>query len=95
MKIIKELTLVGLTFVVIAIPTLSIASSEGDTTFTGAVELVWEDGFRLNTGDRILSVDSWDIYGDNTPKNVTVGDRLKVTGEFSGREFDAFSITDN
>ena len=68
---------------------------KGDTTFTGAVERVWEDGFRLNTGDRVLTVDSWDVYGDNTPKNVTVGDRLIVTGEFSGREFDAFSITDN
>ena len=95
MKIIKELTIVGLTFVGIAIPTLSIAFSEGDTTFTGAVERVWEDGFRLNTGDRVFSVDSWDVYGDNTPENVAVGDRLSVTGEFSGREFDAFSITNN
>ncbi len=51
MKIIKELTIVGLTFVGIAIPTLSIASSEGNTKFTGAVERVWEDGFRLNSGD--------------------------------------------
>ncbi len=95
MKIIKKLTIVGLTFVGIAIPTLSIASSEGNTKFTGGVERVWEDGFRLNTGDRVLTVDSWDVYGDNTPENVAVGDRLTVTGEFSGREFDAFSITDN
>ncbi|MBE9047327.1 hypothetical protein IQ255_23495 [Pleurocapsales cyanobacterium LEGE 10410] len=95
MKIIKELTIVGLTFLGIAIPTLSIASSEGDTTLTGSVERVWEDGFRLNTGDRVLRVDSWDVYGDNTPENLAVGDRLTVTGEFSGLEFDAFSITDN
>nr|MDJ0706869.1 hypothetical protein [Leptolyngbyaceae cyanobacterium MO_188.B28] len=51
-------------------------------------------GFRLNTGDRTLRVDSWDIYGDNTAGHVTEGDNLSVTGEFSGRDFDAFSITD-
>ncbi|MDJ0705009.1 MAG: hypothetical protein QNJ46_17135 [Leptolyngbyaceae cyanobacterium MO_188.B28] len=28
------------------------------TTYTGTVERVWEDGFRLNTGDRSLRVDS-------------------------------------
>ena len=95
MNIINKLTIVGLTFVGIAIPTLSIASSQGDTKVTGAVERVWEDGFRLNTGDRVLTVDSWDVYGDNTPENVAVGDRLTVTGEFSGLEFDAFSIKDN
>ncbi|MGK7914875.1 MAG: ATP-binding protein, partial [Prochloraceae cyanobacterium] len=30
---------------------VTIASSEGNTKFTGAVERVWEDGFRLNSGD--------------------------------------------
>lgn len=63
-------------------------------TYTGTVERVWEDGFRLDTGDRTLRVDSWDVYGDNTHRNITVGDRITVTGEFDGREFDAFSITD-
>lgn len=64
------------------------------TTYTGTVERVWEDGFRLDTGDRTLRVDSWAVYGDNTPGNITVGDHIQVTGEFEGREFDAFSITD-
>ena len=64
------------------------------TTYTGTVERVWEDGFRLNTGERTLRVDSWDVYGDRTPLHITVGDSLSVTGEFAGREFDAFSITD-
>lgn len=61
-------------------------------THTGTVERVWEDGFRLDTGERTLRVDSWDVYGDNTQNHIEVGDRITVTGEFEGREFDAFSI---
>ncbi|WP_063776182.1 hypothetical protein [Leptolyngbya iicbica] len=67
--------------------------SHAQTTYTGTVERVWEDGLRLNTGDRTLRVDTWDVYGDNTPSNVAVGDELTITGEFEGREFDALSIT--
>jgi hypothetical protein len=67
--------------------------SQAQTTHTGFVEQVWEDGFRLNTGNRILRVDTWDIYGDNTSMYVSVGDELIVTGEFEGPEFDAFTIT--
>ena len=67
--------------------------SHAQTTHTGTVERVWEDGLRLNTGDRTLRVDTWDVYGDNTPSNVAVGDELTITGEFEGREFDAFTIT--
>ena len=63
------------------------------TTYSGTVERVWEDGFRLDTGDRTLRVDSWDVYGDNTANNIAVGETISVTGEFAGREFDAFSIT--
>lgn len=74
----------------IAIPHIGHAQ----TTYTGTVERVWEDGFRLDTGDRTFRVDSWDVYGDNTHRNIAVGDRIQVTGEFEGREFDAFSITD-
>lgn len=95
MKTIKKLTIVGLTFVGIAIPTLSIALEEEDTTFTGTVERVWEDGFRLNTGDRQFRVDSWDVCGDNTVRYLSTDNQVKVSGEFSGLEFDAFSITDN
>ena len=69
------------------------APSDG-VSYTGTVERVWEDGFLLNTGERTLRVDSWSIYGDNTGRNIAVGDRLAVTGEFDGREFDAFSISD-
>lgn len=46
----------------------------------------------LRTGDRVLRVDSWDVYGDNTRRFVQVGDRLTMTGEFENGEFDAFSI---
>lgn len=67
--------------------------SHAQTTHRGTVERVWEDGFRLNTGDRTLRVDAWSVYGDNTANYVTVGDELTITGEFEGREFDAFTIT--
>lgn len=66
--------------------------SHAQTTHIGTVERVWEDGFRLNTGDRTLRVDAWDVYGDSTASHVTPGDQLTITGEFSGREFDAFTI---
>lgn len=64
-----------------------------DGFLTGTVERVWEDGFRLNTGDRSFRVDSWDVYGDATPRYVSEGDQLTITGEFEGGEFDAFTIT--
>ncbi len=61
--------------------------------FTGKVERVWSDGFILRTLSRKITVDSWDVCGDNTKKNVSVGERLIVTGVFENREFDALSIT--
>ncbi|MGF1518787.1 MAG: hypothetical protein ACFCVB_13425 [Nodosilinea sp.] len=72
----------------LALPNLSHAQ----TTHTGTVERVWEDGFRLNTGDRTLRVDAWNVYGDSTASHVSVGDELTITGEFEGREFDASTI---
>lgn len=63
-----------------------------ERTFVGTVERVWEDGFRLETGERRVRVDSWDVCGDFTHRNLAVGDRVTVTGEFEGREFDAFDI---
>lgn len=66
--------------------------SHAQTTHRGTVERVWEDGFRLNTGDRTVRVDAWSVYGDNTVNYVMVGDELTITGEFEGREFDAFTI---
>jgi hypothetical protein len=60
---------------------------------TGTIERVWEDGFSINTGDRTVRVDAWDVCGDNTQQNVSVGDELTVEGEFSGGEFDASAIT--
>ena len=65
-----------------------------DGSFTGTVERVWEDGFRLNTGDRSFRVDSWSLCGDATASFVAAGDQLTLTGEFDGGEFDAFSIVD-
>jgi hypothetical protein len=62
-------------------------------SLVGSVERVWEDGFEINTGDSITQVDAWDLCGDNTQQNIAVGDELTVTGELSGREFDASTIT--
>ncbi len=67
--------------------------AQSKISFNGIVDRVLEDGFFLNTGDRILLVDAWDLYRDSTPLYVSVGDRLTVTGEFDEGEFDAFSIT--
>ena len=66
---------------------------QAEATYTGTVERVWEDGFRLHTDKRTLWVDTWDLYGDSTPNNIAVGDRISVTGAFERIEFDAFSIT--
>ena len=93
-KNIKPRTLVALAFMGIAISALSSALHAQGNKFTGTVERVWEDGFSLDTGNRTIRVDSWDVYGDNTPQNVSVGDRVSVTGEFDGREFDADSISE-
>ena len=77
-------------FSTMALPRMSYAQ----TTYTGTVERVWEDGFRLNTGESTLRVDAWELYGDNTPQHIAVGDSITVTGEFDRGEFDAFSVAD-
>ncbi|MBE9098362.1 hypothetical protein [Vacuolonema iberomarrocanum] len=64
-----------------------------DGALTGTVERVWEDGFEVNTGDRTVRVDAWDLCGDNTQQSVSVGDELTVEGEFDDGEFDASAIT--
>jgi hypothetical protein len=91
MKLLKAglITLSGL----IAVSVISHAHAQQDNSFTGTVERVWEDGFRLNTGDRTLRVDAWELCGDSTASHISVDDQLTVTGEFELGEFDAFSIT--
>ncbi|WP_072620764.1 hypothetical protein [Spirulina major] len=72
----------------------SAEPAQADTrSLTGVVERVWEDGFRLRVGDRSIKTDTWDVCGDFTARHVQVGDRLTVIGEFEGREFDVFGIT--
>jgi hypothetical protein len=84
--IVAVLGLCSVATVVTAMP------GDAQNRHTGIVERVWEDGFRLNTGNRTFSVDSWDVYGDSTAQYIQVGDRVTVTGEFEGGEFDAFTI---
>ncbi|MEO0834823.1 MAG: hypothetical protein AAFY16_02300 [Cyanobacteria bacterium J06642_3] len=92
-KNIKRPILVGFAFASLAIPTLNLSVHAKDNKFTGSVEQVWEDGFSLNTGEGTFNVDSWDVYGDDTPENLAEGDLVTVKGEFDGGEFDAASIS--
>ena len=85
-------TVVAVAGVVVAAGTNVIAQAQGNS-FSGTIERVWEDGFRLRTEERSLKVDSWDVCGDNTSRNLSKGDKVTVDGEFDGGEFDAFSIT--
>ena len=77
---------------VIAVTGLSSAVQARNNSVAGTVERVWEDGFRLNTEEGSVRVDSWDVYGDNTARKISKGDSITVNGEFDGGEFDAFSI---
>ncbi|MEM7760756.1 MAG: hypothetical protein AAF298_21875 [Cyanobacteria bacterium P01_A01_bin.40] len=100
-KNIKRPILVGFAFASLAIPTLNLSVHAQGNKFTGSVERVWDDGFRLNTGDkpngmasqRTFNVDSWDVYGDDTPENLVEGDQVTVMGEFDDGEFDADSVS--
>ena len=76
----------------IAVTGLSSAVQARNNSVSGTIERVWEDGFRLNTREGSVKVDSWDVYGDNTAGKLSKGDRVTVNGEFDGGEFDAFSI---
>ena len=85
-------TFVAFTGLFVTASLTPIAQARGNS-FSGTVERVWEDGFRLKTQERSLRVDSWDVCGDNTSRNLSRGDQVTVDGEFDGGEFDAFSIT--
>ncbi|OKH18958.1 hypothetical protein NIES208_04030 [[Limnothrix rosea] IAM M-220] len=65
-----------------------------NTTFSGRIQRVWEDGFQLDTGSRSINVDSDDICGDHTAHHISESQQVTVSGEFDGGEFDAFSIQD-
>ena len=69
-----------------------IAQADRSGAFEGTVERVWDDGFRLNAGSRQVTVDAYDLCGDFTHRHVAVGDRLSITGEFEGGEFDVFTM---
>jgi len=89
-------TVIGSTLLLAGILTTGcdIANAQDTTTFSGKVNRVWEDGFRLKTASRSITVDSYDVCGDNTARHIQVGNQITVTGEFEWGEFDAFSITD-
>jgi hypothetical protein len=70
----------------------SAIAQRQSAVFSGRVQRVWEDGFQLRTRNRSITVDSYDICGDNTTRYIRVGEKVTVRGEFEGREFDAFSV---
>ncbi|UKO99707.1 hypothetical protein [Nostoc sp. UHCC 0870] len=78
--------------VVILASVPAFAQNQGNS-FSGRVQRVWEDGFRLNTSGRSITVDTYDICGDNTTRHISAGDQVTVIGEFDGGEFDASSVT--
>ena len=79
----------------IAIGAVARLQAQSNGSFTGTVQRVWEDGFRLDADGRTVRVDTWDVCGDATASYVKVSDRLTVEGEFEGGEFDAFSLTND
>lgn len=82
------------TFLLVGILTTGSAIAETQSaTFLGKVDQVWEDGFWLDSENRSITVDSYDLCGDSTARHIKVGEQVTVTGEFEGGEFDAFSIT--
>lgn len=68
------------------------ANADGIITLLGTVERVWEDGFELRTEDKLVRVDSWEVFGDATAASISVGQSVEVTGEFENGEFDAVEV---
>lgn len=84
---------VGAVLMLMGLVGCTSAAQMQNGVLTGTVERVWEDGFSINTGDRTVNVDSWNLCGDNTQQSVSVGNELTVEGEFDDGEFDASAIT--
>ena len=84
------LTLIAGVISAIALPQIGHTQA----THTGVVERVWDDGLRLQTSEQTLWVDATDLYDNNTPGHIAVGDQVSVTGKFGRIEFDASAIAD-
>ncbi|ERT06178.1 hypothetical protein M595_3900 [Lyngbya aestuarii BL J] len=78
---------------IVAATVFPSAVQANNDSFSGTIEQVWEDGFRLQSDSRTITVDSWDVCGDNTSRHLSAGEQVTVVGEFEDGEFDAFSIT--
>lgn len=74
----------------------SLMSSRGSLDgFEGSVSGVWEDGLRLDVDDgRLLVVDTWDVCGDNTARNINTGDRITVYANRDILSYEAWRILD-
>jgi preprotein translocase subunit YajC len=73
----------------------SASSTATGGGFAGTVVQVWEDGLRLEpNGGRSMRVDTWDVCGDNTARNIAVGDEITVYADRSLFSYDAWRILD-
>lgn len=71
------------------------ADPNADGDFVGVVSRVWEDGLRLDVDSGgSIRVDTWNVCGDATARNISVGDRITVSAERDILNFDAFEILD-
>lgn len=78
---------------VVAVTVFPSVVQANNGSFSGTIQRVWEDGFRLQSENRGITVDSWDVCGDHTTRHLSAGEQVTVVGEFEMGEFDAFSIT--
>lgn len=66
-----------------------------DGAFVGTVGRVWSDGMRLDTDDGgSIRIDTWAVCGDNTARNIRMGDRVRVYASRSLFSYDAWRILD-
>jgi hypothetical protein len=86
----RRLPFIYIALLLSACNTTSAERSEiGSISLTGTMQRVWDDGFRLNTGTRALTVDTWNVFGDDTRSRGSVGQRVRVSGERARGAFDA------
>lgn len=63
--------------------------------FQGTVSRVWEDGLRLDLGNgESLRIDTWDVCGDHTARNISVGDQITVFADRDFFSYEAWRILD-
>jgi hypothetical protein len=69
-------------------------SNAAETTISGPVLSVYDDGFRVaDDKAQPVRVDAWSLCGDETRKHISRGDRITVQGDREWRHLYATSLT--